>query len=202
MADKILKLAVLVAFASTAALSAVTAQADDNPRNLVPSGRAENALTLSMTRLDSAGDRAAMRDQESSVMVGDKVRVCFESADPGYVTLWSHDAGGGVSRILPNEYTEGGEGRMAMELPAGEPYCVVGSGLAAAEGAADDTADWWFEVTEPAGQADLYLHWTATEDEQLPSDSFVDVDALGRAVSQRDGSNFTSAWFSYGVTRQ
>ncbi len=172
-----------------------------DPRNLVPSGGARSGLTLSMTKLDDTGDRSTMRDGESAVAIGDKVKVCFESGEAGFITLWSHDAEGGVARILPNQYTQGGTSQTAIELPPGQRYCVAENGLAAEGGDGSDTARWWFEVSAPAGKADLYLHWTRTEADQLPDDSFVDVDALGRAVTSRDAANYSSAWFSYQVNQ-
>ena len=49
------------------------------------------------------------------------------------------------------------------------------------------------------GQADLYLHWTADESQQLPDDSFVDIDELSRAVGRNANGDFVSTWFSYNV---
>lgn len=181
-------------------LHAGLAAAAPGARQTFPSGRAQTELKLSMSAFDGQTTRG-LEDYET-VKVGDQVRVCFEGSRDGYITLWSHDAEGGVARILPNAYTEGGTAAPAIELPGGRKYCVAGNGLAPEGGDDGGNGRWWFEVREPLGLADIYLHWTSAAGEQLPDDSFVDIDALGRAVARSDPGDFATAWFSYKVVRE
>lgn len=167
------------------------------PRDMVPAGRAGTELQLIMTSLTAAGSRS-MSDYEP-IKVGDKVQVCFLASQSGYITLWSHDAEGGVARVLPNQYTEGGTARAAVPISGGERHCISDAGLSVEGQEGGEPRKWWFEVREPLGQADLYLHWTADESQQLPDDSFVDIDELSRAVGRNANGDFVSTWFSYNV---
>ncbi len=189
--------AVLVA----ALLAFGQAEADEG-RNLVPKGNAEQVLLdLDLNRLGSGGERRTMRDYDR-VAEGDKVRVCFQASEDGYVTLWSHGANGGVARILPNQYTQGGTQRRGIPLRGGIRHCISDRGLVADGGDAIEQRQWGLEVHPPYGLAELYLHWTPVEDEQLPENSFLDIDGLAKAVGRSGGKNYASTWFSYEVVER
>lgn len=187
----------VIASALAVALALPAAAAD--PRNLVPQGGAQAALELSLNALEAGGSRT-VNDYEQ-LGIGSKVRLCFKATETGFVSLWSLDATGNVSRILPNKFTASRDrGADGIRVDAGVRHCIAESGLVAegADGAA--TERWWLQVSKPLGRADLYLHWTPTVDKQLPADSFVDVDSLSRAVGRSGTENFAAMWFTYEVT--
>lgn len=188
----------LVAVAVLAAATIVPAHATD-PRNLVPQGGAQAALELSLNALEAGGSRNV--EEYEKLGVGSKVRLCFKATETGYVSLWSLDASGNVSRILPNKYTASRDrGSDGIKVDAAIRHCIAESGLLAEGSAGQATERWWLEVGRPLGRADLYLHWTPTLDKQLPADSFVDIDSLSRAVGKSGTENFAAMWFSYEVT--
>lgn len=188
----------LIAAAALAAATILPAHAAD-PRNLVPQGGAQAALELSLNALESGGSRNV--EEYEKLGVGAKVRLCFKATETGYVSLWSLDASGNVSRILPNKYTASRDrGSDGIKVDAAIRHCIAESGLVAEGSAGQATERWWLEVGRPLGRADLYLHWTPTLDKQLPADSFVDIDSLSRAVGKSGTENFAAMWFSYEVT--
>ena len=109
--------------------------------------------------------------------------MCFDVNRNGYVSMWLLDAEKNLSRIVPNEFMPGaGNG---VKVSGGNEYCVTGSGMTENNkqmGASQE--EWLFRVREPYGRAEVFLYWTGTLDQQVAEDNFVDVDALGRAITQ------------------
>lgn len=173
---------------------AAAALAGEDPRSMVPAGGGGNKLDLSMIALDGTRTRSVRNNEK--IKVGQRVRICFRATKSGYITLWSHNADGGVSRILPNKYT--GKGK-AIKVRRGTKYCIAKNGLVAQGKPKAGAKDWWFEVRKPLGRANLYLHWTPKMEQQLPENGFVDIDALGRAVGRALRKNYSAIWFSYTV---
>ena len=63
-------------------------------------------------------------DDAPRLPAGSRVDLCFESSADGYVSLWSHDAGGGTPvRILPNEDINAADDALGIAVRAGNRQC-------------------------------------------------------------------------------
>ena len=104
-------------------------------------------------------DRRAPCTPTTGVQVGDRVVLCFRASAAGYVTVWSHDAEGGVpARIYPNEFAAETADERAAPVGAGEETCI------------GDDDGFRLEVSRPLGDASVYLHFTQREELQFRRD--------------------------------
>jgi hypothetical protein len=197
-------LAAALAGVLAAALAGGPAAADRKERsgrNLVPEGKADSALSLSVLALSPG--RSAVRSvaDEGDVYVGEFVRLCLGSSRDGFVTLWVHSVEGKVSRILPNAFTRHVARGDAIPVRAGVRYCVDADGLGEGGGADKDSPAWGFRVEPPEGTAELYLHWSPTAEAALPGDAFADIDGLAARVagSGRSAGQHADLWRSFHV---
>ena len=152
----------------------------------MPGGTAANVKDPSVAdlRLSRVGNnnKSERVRNAGSVSPGDKARVCFNVNRNGYVSMWSLDAKKNLSRILPNKFMPGaGNG---VKVSGGNEYCATGDGMTKNNEQMEANNRWWFEVVKPLGKAEVFLYWTGTLDQQVAEDSFVDVDALGRALTR------------------
>ena len=137
-------------------------------------------------RLETAGRVDAAADVRSgdAVRVGDRVVLCFRSSADGYVTVWSHDAEGGVpARIYPNEFVEETADERAAPVAAGEQNCI------------GDDDGFRLEVGRPLGEASVYLHYTRQEELQFDETAFPQI----RATRAPDRRPYASSYLQYRV---
>ena len=142
-------------------------------------------VTLDM-RLEAAGGgrgRSVVRSGEQ-VPVGARVIICFTAGARGYVTVWSRDAEGNVPvRIYPNEYAPETAGEVAAPVEARAETCL------------GDDDDFRLEVGPPAGDAEVYLHYTLDEALQFDETAYPQI----RATRAPDTRPYASRHLTYRV---
>jgi hypothetical protein len=167
-------------------------------RSLVPeiSGHSADAvsegLTLSLTAMEPGTGRTRSLANDSRLKIGERVRVCFQADQTGYVSLWSYAATGRISRVLPNAMMSAGEEGDGLRVTSGQTYCVAGAGLEV-DGQSASGPNWGFRVDGPPGNAEVYLHWSPTLAGQMQEDAYVDIDALARSLP-RAASRSQGRW--------
>lgn len=120
------------------------------------------------------------------VPIGERVVVCFESSEDGYVTVWSRGAEGGVpARIYPNEYMAETADAVAAPVAAGAETCL------------GENSGFRLEVGPPAGMAEVYLHYTRDESEQFDETAFPQI----RSTRDPDPRPYVSKHLRYRVVR-
>ena len=131
------------------------------------------------------GERMAVRSGDP-VSIGERVIICFTSNEDGYVTVWSRDAEGGVpARIYPNEYTAETAGEVAAPVASGVETCL------------GENSGFRLEVGPPAGEAEVYLHYTRNESEQFDETAYPQI----RTTLTRDPRPYVSRHLRYRVVR-
>ena len=145
-------------------------------------GQVELALQLETVRR-ADGSTAGVGSGEP-VRVGDSVVLCFRSSATGFVTVWSHDAEGGVPvRIYPNEFAAETAAERAAPVRAREEACI------------GDDDGFRLEVGRPLGAASVYLHFTRREDLQFDETAFPQI----RATRSPDPRPYASSYLQYRV---
>ena len=131
------------------------------------------------------GERTAVRFGDA-VPIGERVVICFTSNEDGYVTVWSRDAEGNVPvRIYPNEYAAETADAVAAPVASGEETCL------------GENSGFRLEVGPPAGEAEVYLHYTRDESEQFDETAFPQI----RTTLTRDPRPYVSRHLRYRVVR-
>ena len=131
------------------------------------------------------GERTAVRSGDE-VRVGERVVICFTSNEDGHVTVWSRDAEGNVPvRIYPNEYAAETSDAVAAPVASGEETCLGEGG------------GFRLEVGPPAGEAEVYLHYTRDVSEQFDETAFPQI----RATREPDARPYVSKHLRYRVVR-
>ena len=111
--------------------------------------------------------RNVVADAAPRLRAGSHVDLCFESSTDGYVSLWSHDAGGGAPvRILPNEYIDAADDELGIAVQAGSRQCfsdrLEGHNVS-------------LRVQPPYGGAEVYLHYSGARDGQIAPGDFPSI---------------------------
>lgn len=131
------------------------------------------------------GERTAVRSGDA-VSIGERVVICFTSNEDGHVTVWSRDAEGNVPvRIYPNEYAAETSGAVAAPVASGEETCLGEGG------------GFRLEVGPPAGEAEVYLHYTRDASEQFDETAFPQI----RFTREPDARPYVSKHLRYRVVR-
>ena len=145
-------------------------------------GGVELALRLEAARRAEGPTRAVHTGDR--VQVGDRVVLCFRASASGYVTVWSHDAEGGVpARIYPNEFAAETADERAAPIGTGEETCI------------GDDDGFLLEVSPPLGDASVYLHFTQREELQFDETAFPQI----RASRAPDPRPYASSFLRYHV---
>ena len=141
-------------------------------------------LDLRLERMRRPGGVRAEVEMDAELAVGGRVVLCFRSSADGYVTIWSHDAGGNVpARIYPNEFAAETAAERAVPVTAGEETCL------------GDDDGFRLEVRRPLGEASVYLHYTRREDLQFDETAFPRI----RATRAPDLRPYASSRLRYRV---
>lgn len=131
------------------------------------------------------GERTSVRSGDA-VSIGERVVICFTSNEDGYVTVWSRDAEGNVPvRIYPNEYAAETADAVAAPVASGEETCL------------GENSGFRLEVGPPAGEAEVYLHYTRDESEQFDETAFPQI----RTTREPDARPYVSKHLMYRVVR-
>ena len=140
-------------------------------------------LEMRLETVRRTGSTAAVGSGDA-VEVGDAVVLCFRSSAAGFVTVWSHDAEGGVPvRIYPNEFAAETADDRAAPVRAREEACI------------GDDDGFRLEVGRPLGEASVYLHYTRREDQQFDETAFPQI----RATRSPDPRPYASSQRRYRV---
>ena len=182
--------AVAVGVAAAVAVAAwpVAAGAQKPPRSrsilVKPDNQfGEVELEMRLEAVRRTGSTAAVGSGDA-VQVGDAVVLCFRSSAAGFVTVWSHDAEGGVPvRIYPNEFAADTAGDRAVPVRARQEACI------------GDDDGFRLEVGRPLGEASVYLHYTRREDQQFDETAFPQI----RATRSPDPRPYASSYLQYRV---
>lgn len=143
----------------------------------------EVELEMRLEAVRRTGSTAAVGSGDA-VQVGDAVVLCFRSSAAGFVTVWSHDAEGGVpARIYPNEFAADTAGDRAAPVRPREEACI------------GDDDGFRLEVGRPLGAASVYLHYTRREDQQFDETAFPQI----RATRSPDPRPYASSYLQYRV---
>ena len=131
------------------------------------------------------GERTAVRSGDA-VPIGERVVICFTSNEDGYVTVWSRDAEGNVPvRIYPNEYAAETSDAVAAPVASGLETCL------------GENSGFRLEVGPPAGEAEVYLHYTRDKSEQFDETAFPQI----RRTRFPDRRPYASSHLQYRVVR-
>ena len=103
-------------------------------------------------RVESRSGRMLRNGEAGSgeLQIGDRVQICFQVSQPGYISLWSQDGTAQPVQIYPNEYAPG-----AGRVDDAE-RCLGGQG-----------AGFAFEVEGPAGESLVFLHYSPDQSQQI-----------------------------------
>ncbi len=104
----------------------------------------------------------------------------FDAKRDGFVSIWSRDANGKPSRLVPNKFMKTTDN--ALRVRAGAKYRASGRGLFEDGSELPQTEEWQLTVKEPYGMAEVFLRWAESAQEHLTEDAFVDLDAFGKAL--------------------
>jgi len=123
--------------------------------------------TLSLVLFHEGRNLHDGRNVVPQLSAGSPVDLCFESSTDGYVSLWSHNAGGGAPvRILPNEYIDAADDELGIAVQAGSRQCF--SDLMEGQNVS-------LQVQPPYGGAEVYLHYSGAREGQIAPGDFPSI---------------------------
>ncbi len=129
--------------------------------------------TLSGRTLHGGGLRSS-----DILRIGDRVQICFQVSQPGYISLWSQDGDAQAQQIFPNQYSPGGGRVDATEQCLGNQ----GDGFA-------------FEVEGPVGDSLVFLHYSGDEAEQIGQEDYPVI----RHIQSRAPASYASSTISFRI---
>lgn len=143
---------------------------------------------------DAAGDWRALVGPRSNgvpvLSVGQRVAVCVRAEETGFISIWSLSRQSAHPvRIYPNDYS-----RVLRATSGG----VIGK---QAEVCFGDGGGYRFEVVEPHGVAEIYVHWSAGASGQFGPADFPLIPEFNTRSSARTAIAYASRTITYTVRR-
>ncbi|MEM1360595.1 MAG: DUF4384 domain-containing protein [Pseudomonadota bacterium] len=157
--------------------------------NEVPVARSVGDALVAHLKLYNAADQswARIAFDNPSLAIGDFVSVCAEAKRNGYLSVWSKTLDGQPPvRIFPNDFTPEDRKRKGGHIEAGQEICL-----------GDAVQGYGFEVMEPLGPAEVYLHWSPDLSGQFGPEDIPLIPDHGQA----SGARASSAPYSAQVIR-
>ena len=158
----------------------------ESPPTRIPRNLAADALELRAKpyiddlRLSKVVDKGQFDvtsrvGRAGELAVGDTATVEFDVNRDGFISIWSRDADGVLSRIVPNKFMN--TAARAVRVRASARYRVGVGGLFENGKQSQSQDGWALKVTKPIGTAEVLLVWSEDEKSHSSSNAFPDLDA-------------------------
>jgi hypothetical protein len=172
------------ALAAAAALQIEPLAAAERHRPVPVSRAAGDAIGGTLKLHDAASDTwAPIRVENPGLAIGDRVVVCAVAEEGGYFSIWSRTGDGELPvRVFPNDYTPEQRKQRGGRIDAGQEVCL-----------GDGTDGYRFSVTEPYGDAEVYLYWSPELEGQFGPEDIPIIPEYGVEETARSASGGYSA---------
>lgn len=132
---------------------------------------------------DGSGGWAPILAPNPGLAVGDRVAVCTTARADGYFSIWSRTGDGALPvRVFPNDFTPEQRAERGGRIAAGQEVCL-----------GDGTDGYKFTVTEPLGDAEVYLYWSPVLDGQFGPEDIPVIPEHGTRNASRAADDSYSA---------